>query len=178
MQVLKSGVIGVNGDVIWYHRADLSLVDAKDPLAHVNILYVMDVETFHKDLPSSREHFMVGTDAKQAIIFGEGARNVKLIPVVLIEVANPQRIPGAPTQDTGKSIAWLVTTAELKETYKKMWQLIDGYRRCNGDGDCKCNVTTQADGNGGFQKQCASCVGRRQRTKFVCTLDLAQGKYY
>ena len=176
MQALKSGVLGVKGEVIWYQRADLSLVDAADPLAHVNILYVMDVAAFHKDLPFSREHFMVGTDAKQAIIFGEGARNVKLVPVVLIEVANPQRIPGAPTQDTGKSIAWLATTGELKVTYAKMWQLIEGYRCCNGDGECECKVTTQADGSGGFQKQRISCSGSRQINKFVCTLDLAKGK--
>jgi hypothetical protein len=166
----------VDGEVIWYKPPNLANDDAADPDAHVVILYVMSTDAFHNDLPPTKDFILAGTDAKLALIFGEGARNVKLIPFVLFEEANAQKIPGHPSQDTGKSIAWMLTSGELKPFYRKAWRLLEGFRKCNGDGQCQCLLTTTDDGSGGYQKECITCAGVRTPLKIVCALDMASGE--
>jgi hypothetical protein len=65
----------------------------------------------------------------------------------------------------------VLTTAELEECYDHIWDSIEGFRKCNGDG-CVCDVHTEYEDNGGFQKVRKDCVGERPEPLRLCACDL------
>lgn len=69
----------------------------------------------------------LSVDAKVGLIYGDEGSDTKLLPLVVNEDAPKSKLPGAPTQDTGKTVAFALMTSELFELADTCVSALDGY---------------------------------------------------
>lgn len=116
----------------------------------------------------------MSADAKVGLIYGDEDSDTKVMPFVVNEDAPASKFPGAPIQDTGKTVVFVLLTSELFEIADKVLYAIEGWRKCDGscDGSCDCKVTLEELPCGGFWAKRTSCSGTRPLAITIFIIDL------